>query len=119
MHPATGYSVALSLSLADGLARAVRAGEDVWSVLWPGPARRVQRLREIGLTTLLRLPGAGVEDFFAAFFALPPSRQRGYLSERGRPAETLAAMVGMARTLPPGLTAVAVRSAWPGRRPTR
>ena len=116
MHPATGYSVALSLSLADPLAAAVRAGQDVWSVLWPAPARRVQRLREVGLTTLLRLPGAGVEDFFAAFFALPPDRQRAYLSERTRPGGTLAAMAAMARTLPPALTAVAVRSALPGQR---
>ncbi|MBA8794519.1 lycopene beta-cyclase [Friedmanniella endophytica] len=113
MHPATGYSVALGLRLADELAGAVAAGRDVWSVLWPARARQVQRLREIGLTTLLRLPHAGVEQFFAAFFALPLDRQRAYLSERTDPAGTLAAMARMARTLPPGLTAVAVGSALP------
>ena len=113
MHPATGYSVALALRLAEDVAQAVAGGRDAWSVLWPTRARQVQRLREMGLTTLLRLPPAGVERFFAAFFALPPERQRSYLSDRTDPAGTLAAMARMARTLPPPLTAVAVSSALP------
>ena len=121
MHPATGYSVAVSLRLAEDVALAVAAGHDVRRVLWPATARRVQRLREMGLTTLLRLPPDGVERFFAAFFALPPSSQRAYLSDRTDPAGTLAAMARMAWALPPGLSAVAVGSAlprWPrtGRR---
>ncbi|GAA3550817.1 hypothetical protein GCM10022197_02100 [Microlunatus spumicola] len=121
MHPATGYSVAVSLRLADEVARAVAAGgdaQDVWDVLWPASARRVQQLREMGLTTLLRLPADGVERFFAAFFALPAALQRAYLSDRSDPAGTLRAMARMARTLPAGLTAVAVGSAlprWPRR----
>ena len=60
----------------------------------------------------------GVEQFFAAFFALPPARQRAYLSERDDPAGTAAAMARMAATLPLGLTAVAVGSVlprWPGQ----
>ncbi|HEY0239962.1 MAG TPA: lycopene cyclase family protein [Friedmanniella sp.] len=113
MHPATGYSVAVSLRLAEEVAQAVAGGRDVWDALWPASARRVQRLRAMGLTTLLRLPPAGVEQFFAAFFALPPGRQRAYLSDRTDPAGTLAAMARMARTLPPALTAVAVGSALP------
>ena len=121
MHPATGYSVAVSLRLAEEVAQAVAGGggaEEVWRALWPAPARRVQQLRELGLTTLLRLPPAGVEQFFAAFFALPPAWQRAYLSRRDDPAGTLAAMARMAGTLPPGLTAVAVGSVlprWPGQ----
>jgi lycopene beta-cyclase len=113
MHPATGYSVAVSLRLAEEVAQAVAAGRDVWSALWPASARRVQRLRAMGLTTLLRLPPSGAEQFFAAFFALPVARQRAYLSDRDDPVATLAAMARMARTLPPGLTAVAVGSALP------
>jgi lycopene beta-cyclase len=113
MHPATGYSVAVSLRLAEEVASAVAAGRDVWDVLWPAPSRRVQRLREMGLTALLRLPPTGAEQFFAAFFALPAARQRAYLSDRDDPVGTLAAMARMARTLPPGLTAVAVGSALP------
>lgn len=114
MHPATGYSVAVSLRLADEVAQAVAEGRDVWATLWAAPARRVQRLRAMGLTTLLRLPPSGVEQFFAAFFALPPARQRAYLSDRVDPVGTMAAMARMARTLPPTLTAVAVGSALPG-----
>jgi lycopene beta-cyclase len=121
MHPATGYSVALALRVAEDVAQAVATGRDAWSVLWPPRARHVQRLREMGLTTLLRLPHSGVEQFFAAFFTLPPERQRAYLSDRTDPAGTLAAMARMARTLPPPLTAVAVSSALPlpSRRPLR
>lgn len=118
MHPATGYSVALALRLAEDVAQAVAGGRDVWSVVWPPRARRVQQLRDMGLTTLLRLPHDGVEQFFAAFFALPPERQRAYLSDRTDPTGTMAAMARMARTLPRHLTAVAVGSAlprWGGR----
>ena len=113
MHPATGYSVAVSLRLAEDVALGVAAGHDVRDVLWPASARRVQRLREMGLTTLLRLPPDGVERFFTAFFALPPTRQRAYLSDRTDPAGTLAAMARMVQTLPAGLTAVALASALP------
>ncbi|SEQ47171.1 lycopene beta-cyclase [Microlunatus flavus] len=113
MHPATGYSVALALRVAEDLAQAVASGRDVWSVLWSPRARQVQRLRATGLTTLLRLPPDGVERFFAAFFALPAARQRAYLSDRTDPAGTLSAMAQMARTLPAPLTAVAVTSSLP------
>ncbi len=113
MHPATGYSVALALRLAEDVAQAVAGGRDVWSVVWPARARRVQQLRDMGLTTLLRLPHGGVEQFFAAFFALPPERQRAYLSDRTDPSGTMAAMARMAWTLPPHLTVVAVGSAFP------
>lgn len=111
MHPASGYSVALSLSLADVIACSVRGGTDVEHALWPGGARRTQQLRAVGLTTLLRLPPSGVEEFFAAFFALPVALQRAYLSERERPLATTAAMASMAARLRPSLTRVAVGSA--------
>lgn len=111
MHPASGYSVALSLSLADVIARAVRSGTDVEYALWPAGARRTQRLRAVGLTTLLRLPPSGVEEFFAAFFALPGALQRAYLSERDHPLATTAAMASMAASLRPSLTRVAIGSA--------
>ena len=111
MHPASGYSVALSLSLADPLARAVRAGVDVDTILWPARARRTQALRRVGLTALLRLPPEGVEEFFAAFFALPVGLQRAYLSGRERPLATMAAMTAMVLRLRPALTRVAVGAA--------
>lgn len=110
MHPATGYSVAVSLALADRLVAAVTSGRDVGRALWPPRARQTDRLRTMGLTTLLRLPPSGVEEFFAAFFALPASLQWAYVSDRDHPLATLAAMASMARTLPTGLTRIAVGS---------
>ncbi len=111
MHPATGYSVAVSLTVADTIVEAVGAGRSVQGALWPARTRQTDRLRNIGLTTLLRLPPSGVEEFFAAYFALPTSLQRAYLSDRARPVLTLAAMAAMAVRLPPRLTQVAVSSA--------
>ncbi len=117
MHPASGYSVALSLSLADPVAQAVRAGVDVDAVVWSARARATERLRQVGLTALLRLPPSGVEHFFAAFFALPGPLQRAYLSQRERPLATAAAMASMAARLRPGLTRVAVGAALHPRTP--
>lgn len=111
MHPATGYSVAVSLSVADTIALTVAAGRSVQAALWPARTRHTDRLRAIGLTTLLRLPPSGVEKFFAAYFALPAALQRSYISDRARPMRTLTAMAAMAVRLPPRLTQVAVSSA--------
>lgn len=111
MHPATGYSVAVSLTVADTIADAVVGGRSVQGALWPARTRQTDRLRTIGLTTLLRLPPSGVEEFFAAYFALPTALQRAYVSDRARPVLTLAAMAAMAARLPPRLTQVAVSSA--------
>lgn len=110
MHPATGYSVAVSLREVDRLVDAVAAGRDPRRALWPPAARVTQRLRQAGLRTLLALPPDGTPAFFDAFFDLPVELQRGYLSSRSAPQATMAAMVAMARHLPPRLTATAVRS---------
>ncbi|WP_331714255.1 lycopene cyclase family protein [Auraticoccus cholistanensis] len=110
MHPATGYSVAVSLREAETVATAVAAGGDPRRALWPAPARAARRLRQAGLRTLLSLSPAGTVAFFEAFFDLPVELQRGYLSERADPARTLRAMATMAGRLPLPLTGVAVRS---------
>ncbi len=114
MHPATGYSVALALRVADELSRAVAGGATsrpaVQAALWPRRARQAQALRRVGLTTLLRLPPDGVADFFEAFFALSSDLQRAYLSDRDRPVTVLRAMASMARSLRPSLAGVAVTS---------
>lgn len=110
MHPASGYSVAVSLREADRVVEAVLAGTDPGRALWPRPARAVQRLRRAGLRTLLSLDAAGTRDFFEAFFALPVTLQRGYLTKRRHPELTLAAMTAMAARLPARLSATAVRS---------
>lgn len=110
MHPATGYSVAVSLREVDRLVDAVVTGRDLRRALWPPAARLTQSLRQAGLRTLLALPPEGTLAFFDAFFDLPLELQRGYLSHRAAPRATMAAMLVMARNLPPRLTATAVRS---------
>lgn len=112
MHPATGYSVAPSLRLADDLAVLLAAGApaDAAGLLRNRRRRLVRLLRTAGLTTLLRLPPDGVPAFFEAFFRLPPERQRAYLTGHEEPAGVAAAMAQLAGTLDPRLTALAVGS---------
>jgi lycopene beta-cyclase len=112
MHPATGYSVAPSLRLADDLAVLLAAGApaDAAGLLRNRRRRLVRLLRTAGLTTLLRLPPEGVPAFFEAFFRLPPERQRAYLTGHEQPAGVAAAMAHLAGTLDPRLTALAVGS---------
>lgn len=70
-HPATGFSVAASLSLADRFAAAVAAGDDPVDAVWTPSLRRTRELHEAGLGALLKLDGDGLIDFFEAFFAVP------------------------------------------------
>ncbi|MDL9935840.1 lycopene cyclase family protein [Gordonia sp. ABSL1-1] len=96
MHPATGYSVAASLSVADEVATALSAGADPRGVLWPAAARTVHRLRHIGSRALLRMGPDATAGFFGTFFGLPVDVQRTYLSSRTDVAGVGAAM---ARTM--------------------
>ncbi|WP_336083891.1 lycopene cyclase family protein [Nocardia sp. SSK8] len=93
-HPATGYSVAASLSAADTVA----AG----NTLWTTQARAVLALRRAGLRALLALAPAEVPVFFDAFFALPARHQRAYLSGHDL-AGTTAAMRAVFAAVPPRL----------------
>ncbi|MED5800374.1 lycopene cyclase family protein [Gordonia sp. Z-3] len=92
LHPTTGYSVASALCEADRLVGAISAGRDPASTLWPRSARAVYRLRLRGLAVLLRLDAEETIGFFDAFFAMPLTAQRSYLSDRGDLSGTLAAM---------------------------
>jgi lycopene beta-cyclase len=92
LHPATGYSVAAALSAADD----VVAGGSTGSVA----ARTVHLAREAGLRALLALPPADLPIFFDAFFELPISTQRAYLSGRDDLPGTAAAMTSLFRALP-------------------
>ncbi|MXP22196.1 lycopene cyclase [Gordonia sp. HNM0687] len=92
LHPTTGYSVAAALRGADEVVAAISAGTDPASALWPRAARAVYRLRLRGLGVLLKLDADQTLRFFDAFFAMPLSAQRGYLSDRGDLAATLEAM---------------------------
>ncbi|KAA8885837.1 lycopene cyclase [Nocardia colli] len=94
-HPATGYSVAASLTAAD----AVASGK----LAWPASARAVYRLRAAGLRALLALPPADLPVFFDTFFAMPPAAQRAYLSGRTDLTGTVTAMSTLFGALPPQL----------------
>jgi lycopene beta-cyclase len=82
MHPATGYSVAASLSAADAVVDAIAHHRDPRAALWPARAKAVYRLRCRGLASLLGLSPVEVVRFFDGFFAMPPEHQRTYLSAR-------------------------------------
>ncbi|WP_045822710.1 lycopene cyclase family protein [Williamsia herbipolensis] len=96
MHPATGYSVATSLRWTDTVVEALVGGHDVGEALWPTGARGVHALRRRGLNALLQLDGPSTVAFFDAFFAMPPERQRAYLSGRDDLSGVMAAMMTMA-----------------------
>jgi lycopene beta-cyclase len=97
VHPATGYGVADALRLAPRMAEAIATGGAAAArrVVWPASARAVHRLRRAGLSTLLSLAPEETAEFFERFFALPPHRQRAYLSGRDDLAGTAAAMVAL------------------------
>ncbi|BBX19574.1 lycopene cyclase [Mycolicibacterium duvalii] len=91
MHPATGFSVAASLTLAPRVAGALAdrlpQGPDqalaaAQAVLWPPAAQVVHRFRRIGLEALLRMPPEEIPDFFEQFFTLPDSHRWAYLTGR-------------------------------------
>ncbi|MEU7146321.1 lycopene cyclase family protein [Nocardia sp. NPDC046473] len=94
-HPATGYSVAASLTAADTVAAGAQA--------WPASAHAVHRLRAAGLRALLALPPADLPLFFDAFFTMPPAAQRAYLSGRTDLTGTVTAMRTLFGALPPQL----------------
>ncbi|MCS3879163.1 lycopene beta-cyclase [Gordonia amarae] len=114
MHPATGYSLAQSLAMADTVVDAVRRGADVTRALWPWRARCVYRLRVMGLAALLVLEPDDLVLFFDRFFALPESTQRGYLSGRDDLVGTCKAMWGVFASLPLRLKSTIARTSLAG-----
>ncbi|MGY3556029.1 lycopene cyclase family protein [Williamsia sp. R60] len=82
IHPATGYSVAASLSAADAVVDAMANERDPKAALWTAQARAVHRLRRRGLSSLLGLAPTEVVRFFDGFFEMSLERQRTYLSSR-------------------------------------
>ena len=91
IHPATGFNVAASLTLAPQVADALAAhlpdGPDkalaaAQETVWPLAAQVVHRLRRIGLEALLRMPPAEVPGFFEQFFSLPDADRWTYLTAR-------------------------------------
>jgi lycopene beta-cyclase len=100
MNPATGYSVAQSLTASDVIVESVIAGRNPHSALWTRRARLAFGLRRLGLGVLLRLSVEDLTMFFDGFFRLEPVVQRGYLSTRDDALGVLRAMWSVYRVLP-------------------
>jgi lycopene beta-cyclase len=109
VHPATGYSVATSLTLAPQVAAAIAdalpggprsARMAARHVVWSPAAKIVHGMRRHGLHALLALPPEQVPEFFELFFRLPPELRRAYLSGRDDVAGTAHAMAALFRTAP-------------------
>ncbi|MCI1257395.1 MAG: lycopene cyclase family protein [Corynebacterium provencense] len=90
-HPATGYSVAASAAAADLVLDSIVEGAPVGRML---SASLAHRLRLLGAELIVRADGPTLRRFFDAFFSLPPSLQRGYLTGQGAGA-VAAAMVAL------------------------
>ncbi|SMB90702.1 lycopene cyclase (CrtL-type) [Deinococcus hopiensis KR-140] len=90
VHPVSGFQVAGALSAAPEVADAVTgalvaSGPEAavwagWSALWPPERRAARELALLGVDALLALPGNMLPDFFRAFFGLPASEWRAFLS---------------------------------------
>lgn len=96
IHPATGYSVASSVRLAETVAEAIGQGcpaGAVWDAVWPASMRRTRALHDYGLDVLLRLGRAEIAAFFDAFFDLDEADWRRYLRIETPPAEIAAIML--------------------------
>ncbi|MEV6911851.1 lycopene cyclase family protein [Amycolatopsis sp. NPDC051071] len=109
VHPATGYSVATSVRLADPVADAVtrtwdrgpaEAASAAHRALWPSSARAVHGLRRYGLRALCGMPPEVVPVFFDLFFTLPTGLQRAFTSGREDISGTAETMSTLFRTAP-------------------
>lgn len=109
VHPATGYQLGAAAALADPLARslaetlgssleaAVSAG---WNVLWPAHRRHTRSMYLFGAEFLAGLDQHDLESFFDAFFQLPASRLRRYLSHDAQVRDVAATMLDVYRRVP-------------------
>ncbi|ANN16863.1 lycopene cyclase [Amycolatopsis orientalis] len=109
VHPATGYSVATSMRLAEPVADAVartwergpaEAAAAAHRALWPSSARAVHGLRRHGLRALCGMPPELVPAFFELFFSLPAGLQRAFTSGREDLPGTAEAMTVLFRMAP-------------------
>ncbi|MFK8026320.1 MAG: lycopene cyclase family protein [Ilumatobacter sp.] len=105
IHPATGYSVAASLSAAvrvgDALSDASHTltSDDLerraFEALWPAGMRRTRRFHEYGLDVLTGLDDEMIRTFFDVFFSLDERDQGAYLSVDSSPADIARVMTRM------------------------
>jgi lycopene cyclase-like protein len=112
VHPATGYMLTVALNrlprVAETLAEVTRERQPIeqacaraWRAIWTPGERRAWQLYTFGMQVLLELDHAGIEEFFAEFFDLPPERWRGFLSATAPTSTLMATMLRyFARTAP-------------------
>ncbi|MFK0248890.1 lycopene cyclase family protein [Amycolatopsis azurea] len=109
VHPATGYSLATSVRLADPVADAIALAWDrgpaaaasaAHGAVWPSSARAVHGLRRHGLRALCAMPPELVPVFFDHFFTLPIPLQRAFTSGREDVSGTTEAMSALFRMAP-------------------
>lgn len=95
VHPATGYTMAITMTLAPVMAHAIAEclgstrmirgkalHERAWKALWPMERRASREFYAFGMETLLKLDLVGTRRFFDAFFDLDPHYWHGFLSSR-------------------------------------
>lgn len=109
IHPATGYSVGTSLTLAPAVADAIAdalphgppaARRAARQVVWPRSAHVVHALRRKGLRAMLGMAPERLPEFFDTFFTLPDELQHAYLSGRTDVRGTAAAMAALFKSSP-------------------
>ncbi len=109
LHPATGYSVAVSLAFADDAVTALRAGRNPVS----RNAIAAHRLRAAALHALLGMSAREQRAFFDVFFQLPDRHVRAFLSSRSGTRANAAAMAAAFAAAPWGLRRRLARAATP------
>ena len=104
IHPATGYSLATSLRLADPAARAIAGALDgsagapgptaaLHAACWPDDRVRAWALHRFGMEALVRMELASVREFFDAFFRHAPAVWRRWLAGTLPPSDIATAML--------------------------
>ncbi|EMD28929.1 lycopene cyclase family protein [Amycolatopsis azurea] len=126
VHPATGYSLATSVRLAEPVADSIALAWDrgpaaaasaAHGALWPSSARTVHGLRRHGLRALCGMPPELVPVFFDHFFTLPVPLQRAFTSGREDVSGTTEAMSALFRLAPWKVRKHLI--GWPGLRRSR
>lgn len=115
VHPASGYQLARTLSLApvlaDALAQGLSGGDldaaaaSAWRSLWTPERQRSWELYRFGMDVLCGLDRDATGRFFDGFFDLPQDRWTGFLSATDSPADT-------ARTMADLFARVDARTRW-------
>jgi lycopene cyclase-like protein len=103
IHPATGYSLATSLRLAEPAARAIaealgsggsgEATAALHAACWPEDRARAWAFYRFGMEAFLRMDLARTREFFDSFFQHSPSVWGGWLAGELPPVDIAVAML--------------------------